>query len=77
MRYVAVTEGDKVSAEIRFGYSVNGYGVGDLVERVDGASDADVDALVAEYEETYDVAPELRKGGRPLGIAALRLRGRS
>ena len=63
MRYVAVTEGDKVAAEIRFGYSVNGYGVGDLVEKVDGVSDADTDRLVAEYEELYSVAAELRKGG--------------
>ncbi len=46
MRYVAVTEGDKVAAEARFGFSVNGYGVGDLAERVDAASDARVDGLV-------------------------------
>ena len=63
MRFVAVTEGDKVAAEARFGYSVNGYGIGDLAERVDAASDADVDALCAEYGDTYNVAPELRKGG--------------
>ena len=63
MRFVAVTEGDKVAAEARFGYSVNGYGVGDLVERVNAASDQRVDALCAEYEEAYNVAPELRKGG--------------
>jgi L-arabinose isomerase len=63
MRFVAVTEGDKVAAEARFGYSVNGYGVGDLAGRVDAASEAEVDRLCAEYEETYSVAPELRKGG--------------
>ena len=63
MRYVAVTEGDKTEAEIRFGVSVNTWGVNELVEAVDAASDADVAALVAEYEELYDVAPELRKGG--------------
>jgi L-arabinose isomerase len=63
MRYVAVTEGDKVASEARFGYSVNGYGIGDLVERVDAATDSEIDALCAEYEETYNVAPELRKGG--------------
>lgn len=62
MRYVAVTEGDKTEAEIRFGVSVNTWGVNELVEAVDAASDADVDALVAEYEELYDVVPELRKG---------------
>jgi L-arabinose isomerase len=63
MRDVAVTEGDKVDAQIRFGVSVNTYGVNDLVERVDAASDADVDKLVAEYDDTYAVAPELRAGG--------------
>jgi L-arabinose isomerase len=62
MRYVAVTEGDKTEAEIRFGLSVNTWGVNDLVEAVEAASDTAVDALVAEYEELYDVAPELRRG---------------
>jgi L-arabinose isomerase len=62
MRYVAVTEGDKTEAEIRFGLSVNTWGVNELVEAVDAASDADVDALVAEYENLYDVVPELRSG---------------
>ena len=46
MREVAVTEGDKVEAQIRLGYSVNGYGVGDLVKFVNAVSDADVDRLV-------------------------------
>ena len=63
MRFVAVTEGDKVAAEARFGYAVNGFGIGDLAERVDAASDAAVDSLCAEYEDAYNVAPELRKGG--------------
>jgi L-arabinose isomerase len=63
MREVSVTEGNKVSAEAQFGFSVNGYGMGDLVQHIDGAPDLDVSHLVAEYEETYDVAPELRKGG--------------
>jgi len=63
MRDVAVTEGDKVAAQIRFGYSVNGFGIGDLVARVDGVSDAAIDGLVGEYAERYKVAPELRKGG--------------
>ncbi|HEY0790424.1 MAG TPA: L-arabinose isomerase [Chthoniobacterales bacterium] len=62
MREVAVTEGDKVSAEIKFGFAVNGYGVGDLVEHVTAATDADVDKLCAEYEELYEVAKPLRKG---------------
>ncbi len=63
MRYVAVTEGDKTEAELRFGVSVNTWGVNDLVAAVDAASDTDVDAVVAEYEDLYDVVPELRRGG--------------
>ena len=63
MRDVAVTEGDKVEAQLRFGVSVNTYGVNDLVAAVDAAADADVDALVAEYEDMYDVVPELRRNG--------------
>ncbi len=64
MRNVAVTEGDKVEAELRLGYSVNGYGVGDLVARVEETSDADTDKLAAEYDAAYDVADSLRSGGR-------------
>ncbi|MCX8109470.1 MAG: L-arabinose isomerase, partial [Verrucomicrobiae bacterium] len=64
MREVAVTEGDKVSAQVQFGYSVNGYGIGDLVKSVNDITDAEVDRLVREYEDRYDVASELRKGGR-------------
>jgi L-arabinose isomerase len=63
MRNVAVTEGDKVEAELQFGVSVNTYGVNDLVEVVDAASDKAVDALIEEYAETYELAPELGKGG--------------
>jgi L-arabinose isomerase len=59
MRDVAVTEGDKVEAQLRFGVSVNTYGVNELVEAVDAAADADVTALVKEYAESYRVAPEL------------------
>ncbi|MDP9174438.1 MAG: L-arabinose isomerase [Planctomycetota bacterium] len=63
MRYVGVTDGDKVAAEMRFGFAVNGYGVGDLVEHVSAASDSTVNKLCAEYEDQYTVSPELRKGG--------------
>ncbi len=63
MRYVAVTEGDKVSAEACLGYSVNHHAVGDLVQHVNAASDAAVTKLCAEYEERYAVAAPLRKGG--------------
>jgi len=63
MRFVAVTDGDKVSAEAKFGYSVNGYGVGDLAGFVRGVPEDSVASLCAEYEERYSVAAELRKGG--------------
>jgi L-arabinose isomerase len=63
MRDVAVTEGDKVEAELRFGVSVNTYGVNDLVALVDAAPDAAVDALVAEYTDAYELASELTEDG--------------
>jgi L-arabinose isomerase len=63
MRDVAVTEGDKVEAEIVLGYSVNGFDVGDLVERVDAVGDAAAERLAAEYEERYAVAAGLERGG--------------
>jgi L-arabinose isomerase len=63
MRQVAVTEGDKVEAEIRLGISVNGFGVGDLVDSVRVVPDAAVDTLLAEYEEQYELAPDLITGG--------------
>lgn len=53
MREVAVTEGDKVAAQIQFGYAVNGWGVGDLVEVINQVSDGDVNALIDEYESLY------------------------
>jgi L-arabinose isomerase len=63
MRQVAVTEGDKVAAQVQLGFSVNGYGVGDLAAAVDGVSDCDVDSLVQEYDDSYEVAQSLRQGG--------------
>lgn len=63
MRSVAVTEGDKVEAQLAFGYQVYGYGVGDLVARVNAVSDAAVDALVREYEAQYSIAADLKAGG--------------
>ena len=62
MRFVAVTEGDKTEAELQFGVQVNTWGVNDLVEAVDAASEADVDDLIAEYDELYDIVAELRPG---------------
>jgi L-arabinose isomerase len=63
MREVAVTEGDKVEAQIRLGVAVNGYGVDELGAAVAEVSDNDVDALVARYEEEYELAPALRSDG--------------
>jgi L-arabinose isomerase len=63
MRDVAVTEGDKVAAQLTFGVSVNTYGVNDLVAAVDEVEQSQVTKLVAEYEDSYLVAPELRAGG--------------
>ncbi len=63
MREVAVTDGDKVEAQIKFGYSVNGYGIGDLVAYINQISDKEVESLTQEYEQKYTVTKELRKGG--------------
>ena len=63
MREVAVTEGNKVSAQAQMGYAVYGYGVGDLVAAVERVSEAQVEALLAEYESQYDLLPALQVGG--------------
>lgn len=63
MREVAVTEGDKVAAQIRFGYGVNGYGVGDLVRCVQSVTDAEIDRLTRDYEQAYAMGSDLRAGG--------------
>ncbi len=60
MRQVAVTEGDKVEAQIKFGWSINGYGIGDLVARMNDVSDAAVKALLEEYTELYDISSDTR-----------------
>ena len=62
MRQVAVTEGNKVSAEAQFGFSVNTYGIGDLVARIDGFSDVAVMRLIGEYRDLYSIA---KKHDRP------------
>ena len=64
MRDVAVTEGDKVEAQMRFGYTVSGYGVGDLVRRVREVGEGDVDRLVEEYSQAYALGSGLEKGGK-------------
>ncbi len=64
MREVAVTEGDKVAAQIQFGMSVNGYGVGDLVKMVNEVPESAIDELIKEYSETYNLPEESKKGGK-------------
>jgi L-arabinose isomerase len=63
MREVAVTEGDKVEAQIKFGWQVNTWGIGDLAERYNAADNGAAEKLVKEYEAAYDLAPELRSPG--------------
>jgi len=63
MRQVAVTEGDKVEAQVRFGYEVHGFGIGDLVDRVSQVTDAEAERMLSEYDAQYEVAKDLRPGG--------------
>ncbi len=67
MREVAVTEGDKVAAQMKFGFSVNTHGVGDLVKVVNAISDKQVDDLCKEYESAYEMSADLKKGGKRHG----------
>ena len=64
MRDVAVTEGDKIAAKIRLGYSVCGYGAGDLVDRIEKVADDEVDHILAEYEAAYILSEPLRSEGK-------------
>ena len=63
MREVAVTEGDKVEAQIRLGYDVSGYGIGDLVDSMNQVTDSEIDQLAKEYNEQYEVVESLRQRG--------------
>ena len=63
MRFVSVTDGDKVSAQLQFGMSVENYGVNFLVDAVSKVVDADAEKLCDEYEKLYDVSAELKRGG--------------
>ncbi|PZE20004.1 L-arabinose isomerase [Paenibacillus xerothermodurans] len=63
MRQVAVTEGDKVEAQIKFGWSVSGYGVGDLVERVNSVTGQELNRLMEEYSERYEITAQGRQDG--------------
>jgi L-arabinose isomerase len=68
MREVAVTEGDKVEAQVRFGYSVSGYGVGDLVKQVIQVTDAEAEKLVQEYLDTYSAGPGTKTDAGAKGL---------
>lgn len=63
MRQVAVTEGDKVEAQIKFGFSVNTHGVGDLVEVINQVLDTEIETLMQEYADTYQLMNSLVRGG--------------
>ncbi len=63
MRDVAVTEGDKVAAQITFGFDVYGYGVGDLVAGIKQVGERRIDVLIQEYRTIYDIEEELLPGG--------------
>lgn len=63
MREVAVTEGDKVEAQLRLGYAVNGYGIGDLVASIEQVADGEVDRLLEEYLDLYTIVEALQPGG--------------
>jgi len=63
MRYVAVTDGDKVEAELKFGFEVNTYGIGDLVAVINGIPETAIQDLITEYEASYTMTPDLLRDG--------------
>jgi L-arabinose isomerase len=62
MRQVAVTEGDKVEAQMRLGVAVNGYGIGALTEAIEKVADSEIESLIKDYQSSYDLAAELAVG---------------
>ena len=64
MRFVAVTDGDKVEAETKFGFSVNTYGIGDLVAVINSVSEKAIANLIKEYEASYTMTDSLLEGGK-------------
>jgi L-arabinose isomerase len=73
MRFVAVTEGDKVEAELKFGYSVNTHGIGDLVKVIGEVADGDLKKLVAEYQDSYELSHALLNGQKDSLLEAARI----
>ncbi|MTI58401.1 MAG: L-arabinose isomerase [Firmicutes bacterium] len=64
MRQVAVTEGDKIEAEIKLGYNVNGYALGDLVDYINQVQEQEINDLLGVYKEEYNIATELLENGK-------------
>jgi len=73
MREVAVTDGDKVAAQMKFGFSVNTHPVGDLVQFIQRVSDEQIQALIQTYQESYQMAPELLQDRKESLIEAARI----
>jgi L-arabinose isomerase len=73
MREVAVTEGDKVEAQIKLGWSINGYGVGDLVKVIKEVADAEVDKLLKVYADEYEIASDAKSG---VGLERVKVQAR-
>jgi len=65
MREVAVTEGDKVQAQIQFGWQINTWGIGEVAARLSKVTDAHANKIAEEYEASYDLAPDLKQDGIP------------
>ncbi len=63
MRQVAVTDGDKVEAQMKFGYSVNTHGIGDLVAMINKVREKEIDGVIDEYNKAYRLVPSLKKNG--------------
>ncbi|WP_335964326.1 L-arabinose isomerase [Galbibacter sp. PAP.153] len=64
MRQVAVTEGDKVQAQVRFGMAVNGYDPSDVIKHIDAVTEKQLDGLLDVYASTYNLTEPLKKGGK-------------
>ncbi|SDL04348.1 L-arabinose isomerase [Halarsenatibacter silvermanii] len=64
MRRVAVTEGDKISARRDFGYSVEGFGLGDLTGCMEEITEDRIDRLIESYQQDFELAEELKPGGK-------------
>ena len=64
MRDVAVTDGDKLEAQIKFGFSVNGYDTDDILDEINSLNNEDLNLIIDEYQKEYEIVDELKKGGK-------------